>query len=247
MDTEAIYSWIEINETGTILEKISDTTFNYQSLQFPWDFRIYNKNYNSCVVVSSGYLVFPSGNISSMSVHIPSLYYHISPTIALFGDNLTTSESFGGGGIVYYKFLTSPNRLVIEYKDVYTYNNSKPSYVGSFEVILFFQPGVGDIKFQYKDVLSISSNQAVVGLDYGDSVHFNLYSEFNQTNLPITEKAIKFKFDKMLSVCGNEERYGEDETPEIPGMNPVFLLLIFSIMILSVIYILVKNKLYKYF
>ncbi len=247
MDTEAIYSWIEINETGTILEKISDTSFNYQSLLFPWDYRIYDRDYSSCTVVSNGYLVFPSRNITSMSVHIPSLDFHISPTIALFVDNLTTSESLGGGGTVYYEFFTSPNRLIIEYKDVYTYNKSRPSYVGSFEAILFFHSGAGDIKFQYKDVLSISSNQAIVGLDYGDNLHFNLYSEINQTNLPITEKAINFEFNEMLWVCGNENRHSEDETPRIPGINLGLLLLIFSIMILSIIYIVGKNNLHKNF
>ncbi|MBN1214063.1 MAG: hypothetical protein JXA99_01350 [Candidatus Lokiarchaeota archaeon] len=197
MNTDASYSWIEINETGILMDEISDVdSTEFESIEFStWNFTFYNMIYDRLDVSNRGFMIFPEDDGGSFPIDIPNIYSINEDCVALFADWIVTSESEGGGGMIYYQFLSSPNRLVIEYKDVYNSDDPDYEYVGSFEVIFLES---GDIKFQYKNIENISEDPVVVGLDHGDTLNYNFYDGFNQSVLPLSELAIEFTFNEMI-------------------------------------------------
>ena len=198
MNTFAEYSWIEINETGTVMAMISDSAWYIESISFDWSFRFYETDYDSISVSSGGWMTFPTPSTVSSYGTIPSLDAQNNDLVALLWDSFQPSENQGGGGTIYYQFLTDPNRLVIEYKDMYTSNDFGDfKYVGSFEVIFY---ETGNIKFQYQELCNLNRNPAVVGLDHGDFVNYNVFDEFISYSLPVSNRAIEFSFNEMIPI-----------------------------------------------
>ncbi|MFX1502425.1 MAG: hypothetical protein ACFFDH_15800 [Promethearchaeota archaeon] len=199
MNTTADYSWIDITSTGTILPGVSDWSHSYNYIDFPtWNFTFYETEYNRIEVGSSGWTSFSPTSTHSYPGTIPDYKDQNFDCVALLWDNFQPSESSGGGGTVYYQFLTSPNRLIIEYHEMYTNNwDSLPEYAGTFEVIFYES---GEIKFQYQNVHNLTYETAVVGLDHGDGINYNIYTEIESDNLPLYSKAIEFTFDKMTLI-----------------------------------------------
>jgi hypothetical protein len=199
MNTSPEYSWIEISETGVVMPIISDSAWDIEMITFDsWNFSFYETAYNSIYVAPSGWMTFNFPNSRSSYGNIPNLDPQNKDLVALLWDRFQPSENHGGGGTIYYQFLTNPNRLVIEYKDMYTdrdYGASK--YVGSFEAIFY---ETGNIKFQYQKICNFSSNPAVIGLDHGDLVNYNVFDEFNIYSLPVSNRAIEFSFNEMIPV-----------------------------------------------
>lgn len=199
INTTAEYSWIEISNTGTILPGVSDNSWAFNYINFPsWNFTFYETNYDRIEVGSNGWMGFSPTSARSSPGKIPDYIDQNIDCVALLWNEFQPSESSGGGGTVFYQFLSSPNRLIIEYHEMYTSGWYGPSeYAGTFEIIFYES---GDIKFQYKDILNLTRDLSVVGLDHGDMLNYNLYTEIKTENLPIYSKAIEFTFDKMISV-----------------------------------------------
>ncbi|MFX0181299.1 MAG: hypothetical protein ACFE78_14025, partial [Candidatus Hodarchaeota archaeon] len=117
---------------------------------------------------------------------IPSLQSYDYDFVALLMTSPPLDISLGGNA--YYQFLTSPNRLVIEYSGMY---DQMAQLVGDFEVIFY---ETGTIKFQYRDVYDVLQQSPVIGLDHGDGLNYNSYTP----DLPMQSKAIEFTFDQMV-------------------------------------------------
>ncbi|MFX1258635.1 MAG: hypothetical protein ACFFAN_12300 [Promethearchaeota archaeon] len=193
MDTGASYSWEEISTTGNLMEDISDEDDDYEQILFSeagWNFTYYETEYNTIYVSSNGWMSFTNeGETDDVIEKIPNNYISENhDCVALLCIDLDPSE----GGNIYYQFETSPNRLIIEYKDVYSCDGE--DLLGTFEVI-FYQ--TGDIKFQYKNIYNLYNYEAIVGLDHGDLINYDSYTEINMYNLPISSLAIEFTFDEM--------------------------------------------------
>ena len=201
MNTSPEYSWIEISETGVVMSMISNSAWDIEIITFDsWSFSFYETAYNSIYVAPSGWMTFTFPNIRSSYGNIPNLEPQNNDLVALLWDHFQPSENQGGGGTIYYQFLTNPNRLVIEYKDMYTdsnYDYGDSKYVGSFEVIFY---ETGNIKFQYQNVCNLTNNPAVVGLDHGDLANYNVFDEFTLDSLPVHNQAIEFSFNEMIPV-----------------------------------------------
>ena len=199
MNTAAEYSWIEINETGVVMSMISDYAWDVESIAFDsWNFRFYGTDYDSIHVSTAGWMTFPYPNTRSSYGSIPDLSDQNNDLVALLWDRFQPNENYGGGGTIYYQFLTDPNRLVIEYKDMYTENyDSDSKYAGSFEVIFY---ETGNIKFQYQKLSNLYNNPAVIGLDHGDLVNYNVFDEFTFNSLPVSNRAIEFSFNEMIPI-----------------------------------------------
>ncbi len=190
MNTNAPYSWIEIQSTGTHMSTISNEDDDYESISLisqGWSFTFYETSYDTLYVSSNGYMSFGNSYPGDTGGNIPDFSEDNKDTIALVWDDLNPSE----GGDIYYQFFgTSPNRyLVIEYYQVVDYYDELQ--IGDCEVILYEN---GNIKFQYKSLNDHISPE--IGLDHGDMTNFNRYDP----TLPLNSKAIEFNFDEMDTI-----------------------------------------------
>ncbi|MFX1443008.1 MAG: hypothetical protein ACFFHV_06300 [Promethearchaeota archaeon] len=194
MDTDADFSWIEINITGTNMTAISDEDDAHDSISFTvWDFEYYGITYNEIFVSTNGWMSFTDeGSTSFWLSEIPSRDIENKDCVALLSEDLNLDNSDFGNGDVFYQFLgSSPNRyLVIEYYQAYDFHNEE--LVGDFEVIFYEN---GTIKFQYKLVNNLGGFEPIIGLDHGDLTNYNSYDAI----LPLYEKAISFEFNQMIN------------------------------------------------
>ena len=185
MNTEATYTWEEINTTGTI---VGNTTYAVKELNFTeggWSFTFYNTVYDKIYVRTAGWMTFTEfGTWGNWP--IPSLQSYDYDFVALLMSSQPLDISLGGNA--YYQFLTSPNRLVIEYSGMY---DQMAQLVGDFEVIFY---ETGTIKFQYRNVYDGLQQSPTIGLDHGDGLNYNSYTP----DLPMQSKAIEFTFDQMV-------------------------------------------------
>lgn len=206
MNTSALYEWIEINETGVVMSMISDSAGHFETINFDsWSFSFYETLYNKLYVKAFGAMSF-TYEYFRYDYAIPNLNEDHQDLVALLMDPTQPSEFDGGGGTIYYQFLTDPNRLIIEYKDMYTMNDYGGSeYLGSYEVIFYES---GKIKFQYQEICNLVFSPAKIGLDHGDLTNYNVYDEITTNTLPVSDFAIEFTFNEMIPV-----EYGL--TPEV--------------------------------
>ena len=192
MDTEAIYSWDEISLTGTNMT-LSESDNDYEAISFTsWNFTFYETEYDTIYVSSNGWMSFTYSTPTSPSGNIPDYTLENLDCVALYWVDLLTDDLMGGKGSVYYEFLTSPNRLVIEYDNIGGYD---PDFSGTFEVIFY---ELGNIKFQYKNLDNHTFYSGPAGLDHGDGFNYNSFDEYFYQNPSISSKAIDFTFDQMI-------------------------------------------------
>ncbi|MBT6993669.1 MAG: hypothetical protein HN952_01815 [Candidatus Cloacimonetes bacterium] len=169
-DLAPVYSWIEINSSGTNLN-LNDNGDNgdVADVNVPFNFDFYGIQYNSISVCSNGWIaVGESDNESFMNSPLPSPQGP-SPMIAPFWDDLAMSS-----GDVYYKYDASLHAFIVEWYNVKTeYANSNEK----FQVIIYdpdYYPtpsGDAEIVFQYADV-----NNTSVGSYSGGYVNHGQYS-----------------------------------------------------------------------
>lgn len=191
MDPDASYNWFEISSTGTKLNGISESDNNYEIIPLPWNFTFYDQEFEQIYVSSNGWLSFSGNDVSdSYCSGIPELNDENEDMVALFYTDLNLDDTNQGGGDVYYQSFNSPNRLIIEYRDVY--HDDTADKVGTFEVI-FYESGT--IKFQY--YLEDLDFSYKIGLDHGDLTNYNYFDEWSSSDVPISSKAIEFTFDQM--------------------------------------------------
>ena len=187
MDTEAFFNWEEINTTGTLMG-ISSQMDGVETILFSeggWNFTFYETEYDRIYVRSQGWMSFTDFPSAGFWM-IPRLVDYDYDMVALLMGVNHLDPSIGGN--IYYEFLTSPNRLVIEYLDIH---DTSSQLVGDFQVIFYEN---GTIKFQYKTVYDVFTQIPIIGLDHGDKLNFNTYSAMSSLN----STAIKFIFDEMI-------------------------------------------------
>ena len=189
MNTDATYSWIEIQSTGNLMmiSSFDDYSEEISFISNGWTFTFYETVYDTIEVSSNGWMSFTDlGDTFYWCDNIPSAEIDNFDCVALLSEDLDPSYS----GNIYYQFFGSgPNRyLVIEYKQMYTFGEES---VGDFEVIFYEN---GNIKFQYKMIHDIQWFYPVIGLDHGDLTNYNRFD----AELPLNSKAIEFTFNKMI-------------------------------------------------
>ncbi|MFX0167020.1 MAG: hypothetical protein ACFE9V_16995 [Candidatus Hodarchaeota archaeon] len=195
MDYNASYSWIEISTTGTLMN-ISNENDGYEVLSFNsdgWNFTYYETQYDTVYVSTNGWISLTNlGDTQFKCAPIPDLSNENIDCVALLCSDLNPIN----GGEIYYEFrgLAPNNYLVIEYRNIFSDDNN---YVGNFEVI-FNRSGM--IKFQYQNINYLNQYDAIVGLDHGDLINYNIYSGINKNNLPYTNKAIEFTFNEISEI-----------------------------------------------
>lgn len=192
MDIEASYSWDEISLTGTNMT-LSESNDDYEAISFPsWNFTFYETEYDTIYVSTNGWMSFTYKTPTSPNGYIPGYSLENLDCVALYWGDLLTDDLAGGKGSVYYEFLPSPNRLVIEYDNI---GALYPDFSGTFEVIFY---ELGNIKFQYKNLDNHTFYGGEAGLDHGDGFNFNYFSNYFYENPTISSKAIEFTFDQMI-------------------------------------------------
>lgn len=206
MNTYATYSWIEIKSTGTLMASISNHDYASQLITLLWNVTFYETNYTTLRVNVDGWMSFTYSG-SSSSGDIPDYEAKNKDCVALFWDDLITRELDGGSGEIYYQFLSSPDRLVVEYYNV-SYYGDDIEHLGTFEVIFY---RTGKILFQYQSLAAVDVNDITVGLDHGDLINYNSYTGINGDNLPISSKAIEFIFNQMSEDYFSFDFEEEDE------------------------------------
>ena len=116
IDTEP-YNWVDISATGT--ELYIHVLDPYEHFQIPFPVTVYDQQYNSLTVSTSGVIYFEDEAITSVNQMIPSSIGLASEQfLAPFWDNL--SPNFFGGGKVYWEVQgVEPNRvLIVQYEAV---------------------------------------------------------------------------------------------------------------------------------
>ncbi|MFX1443374.1 MAG: hypothetical protein ACFFHV_08175, partial [Promethearchaeota archaeon] len=163
MDSDALFSWIEINQTGTRLNDISNGDDESEPISFSsWSFPFYEKDYSTIYVSSNGWMTFSDlSDAEKLCDPIPSLEQQNIDCVSLLSVDLDPSLN----GDVFYNFSgTIPNRyLIIEF---YNVSHKNSNLVGSFEVIFYEN---GTIIFQYKELRYLDNY--IIGLDHGDGVN----------------------------------------------------------------------------
>ncbi len=191
MNTDASYSWIEIQTTGNLMmiSTFDDYSEEISFIANGWTFTFYETFYDTIEVSSNGWMSFTDlGGTGWLCNYIPSAEIENFDCVALLCEDLLPSYS----GNIYYQFFgTGPNRyLVIEYSQIYTFGDE---LVGDFEVIFYEN---GTIEFQYKIIHDIQWFYPIVGLDHGDLTNYNRYN----AKLPLNSKAIEFTFNEMIEI-----------------------------------------------
>ena len=187
MDVEADFNWEEINTTGTLMG-ISSQDNGVENISFSeggWNFTFYETEYDIIYVGPDGWMTFPEFNTMGYW-QLPRLQSFDYDFVALLMSSNGLNPSIGGD--IYYEFLTSPNRLIIEYSQIY---DDSSQLVGDFQVIFYEN---GTIKFQYKNLFDVFSQLPTIGLDHGDTLNYNSYTP----DLQLISVAIQFTFDEMI-------------------------------------------------
>jgi hypothetical protein len=182
------YQWVDAT-TGY------DLYMSQNSAILGWDlpflFPFYNQTYTEVNIGANGYLSFAGYNPSTWMT-VPSSYYqrYILPYLESFYP-VATGEAMD----IYLTTKSNPNRLIVEWVNM-RINAIGGTISSTFEVILY---ETGAIKFQY-DFVSALDGYQVVGLNYGDGIHYNLYPGLNTS---INDFAIMLYYNATQRVYEN--------------------------------------------
>lgn len=152
--SERPYTWIDATDgTNTGLSGDDQTIAVPVGFSFPF----YGVDYTNVYVCTNGWISFTYSGISYSNIEFPSA--SMDNTIAALWDDLTTSDPAAN---IYYKNLSSPNRLVVEWNNVPRLGGGTPS---TFEVILY---ETGEIIWSFNTIGT--SLTITVGMNKGDGV-----------------------------------------------------------------------------
>ena len=247
MNVNAAYNWIEINETGKLMKRISDDDDGAESINLTadgWDFTFYGTKYTNITVNTNGWMTCTrEGDPTNYDFdyaysyaweYIPqncslSGYENHNDSILVYATDLRPEKGGLDGCNIYYEFRGSPgNRfLVIEFDRVAEFSTDLNQ---TFQAIIYQN---GDLKFQYKKTTETSSfnyEDVVAGLDHGDLINYNniTYDFWHG----IKEKAIYFRLNKTplpppLPTPDNDD--DDDEEGIIPFSHLFILFMILGV------------------
>ncbi|MFX0137398.1 MAG: nidogen-like domain-containing protein, partial [Candidatus Hodarchaeota archaeon] len=159
------YEWI--NATTGVRCNMAGQDDAAQMFYLPFRFKFYNETFDQIYVCTNGFVSF---TYQTPHYNVPFPIGTYPYMIAPFWEDLRAANPCN----IFVRNLTSPNRVVIEWKDYYTYPGS---LVGTFEIILYES---GDIIFNY-DYLDYTSDYTC-GLNFGpDTKYFNMFTGLNSS------------------------------------------------------------------
>lgn len=153
------YVWNDITSSGTILETVSNTEDEYESVNLQFDFPFYEKTYRQLNVSPNGYV--------TLGVVDESLGY-LMPTNVIGPLMLDMSTTLSGE----VRYLSELDRMTIQYTDVLAQDGTSHF---TFQIVL---ESNGNITFYYKDVIgSASEAQVLVGNETMDVATLCMYGD----------------------------------------------------------------------
>ncbi|TFF91704.1 hypothetical protein EU546_08260, partial [Candidatus Thorarchaeota archaeon] len=166
--TEISHDWIDAT-SGTWNNMSEDSSV---ALDLPFIFPFYGENFSTVYVSRHGWMsfynMFPDSDWVAIGSSDEEFWYAVAPyAIAI--------SSWQGTPGVYNLSLTSPNRFVIEYNNVY-YEWGDLALIGTFQVILYEN---GTLDFNYDIVENESYYSYAVGLNHGAISGNSVYHEFS--------------------------------------------------------------------
>ena len=138
-----------------------DEEYLTYDLPSSWQFKFYGRSYSQITVDTNGNIWFGSSR-SANSFALPNA--GLGRMAAAWNDDL--SSLYNGG--VFIQHLTSPERVVIEWR-AETLTDEGTTLVNNFEAVLFDN---GNIRFDYKPVNAASANDFGSGISKDDATHY---------------------------------------------------------------------------
>ena len=193
-----VYSWVEIDEVGTQIDVpgVSDYT---ETVVLPFTFKYYGVNYDYIRISTDGWIALNGGGqIAPINGTLPS-NDNVNNMVAVFWDDLYDVQYLWEGDIYYY--YDNPNhRFIIEWDSISHNDTLTEPKQEIFQAILLdpayytTATGDGEIIFQYKKVISITSNSVGIENDFQDDglqYVFDQYYDATASTL-VNQLAIKF-------------------------------------------------------
>ncbi|MBN2150903.1 MAG: hypothetical protein JW839_05645, partial [Candidatus Lokiarchaeota archaeon] len=154
------------------------------TVNLPFTVRLYDEEFTQITISGDGFVRMGSYN-PYWHNSIPGTdqsNYHI------VGLNPYTDLSYSDGpGFVRYAFLSGPNRVVVEFNNVYD-RWSTMDLVGTYQVVIY-ESGMVEMHIQ-----SYAEPNGQIFIDYGNGVNYNLYSGLNAT---ITDWSVRFVYPSL--------------------------------------------------
>jgi hypothetical protein len=148
--TGPIYQWDDISTTGIMLAIVSDSNYDYEELELPFNFPFFGETFTRVYVSSNGFVSFGAGSGSAGHRSLPSTTMPAGE-IAAFQTSLDPAS----GGEIYYQHQT--DRTLIQFQAV---EHSDGSGSVTFQIVLERN---GAVNIFYKS-MSGTLDAATVGL-----------------------------------------------------------------------------------
>lgn len=153
------FNWQEISDSGTAISLSNNGETTITPTDFSFTFPSTLDEYSSFTIGANGAINFTSGNVAHGNTAIPTSNANSANRfVALYWDNLDPSA----GGKVYYKVLSDPERLVIQYNKVPHRNSGDVTDTVTAQIILFEESS--NILLQYLNPSTERGSGATVGV-----------------------------------------------------------------------------------
>jgi len=214
-----VYNWVEIDPTsGPLGPVFLSPDDGSQTVNLPFTFKYYGRDYNSITVCTNGWMSFvPTSMVDFYNCYIPAAlgpYAMVAP----YWDDLkglkVAQDTYNDIRIITWHD-TANNRFIIEWNNAYNQYNidlGQDASLEKFQVILYPHAGQdGDIVFQYHTVDNpgITTNYCTVGIEDHTQMQGLTYTHCNV--YPVTAStlasglAIKFTTTPPDNYVANED------------------------------------------
>nr|MDO8084166.1 hypothetical protein [Candidatus Sigynarchaeum springense] len=173
------YSWQDTS--GGVMTSISEY-YDSVIVSLPFSVRLYEEDFTEITICARGFVRMGGTNSYPWHNSIPS-YGPDNDHIVGFDAGTDISYVFGPG-FVRYAVLSGPNRVVVEFNNMYNRWFSTER-VGTFQIVIY-ESGMVDMNFQ-----SYARSFGEIFIDYGNGINYNLYTGLNST---ITNWAVRFVY-----------------------------------------------------
>jgi hypothetical protein len=209
-DQHPEYNWVEIKAIGTAVGFIAPGQFT-KTVDLPFSFKYYGKDFSQVRVSSDGWIAFGSGNQVSDTNRVLPVLDGINNMTAVFWDDLFGNNSQAGGKLYYYSDPAN-HTFIVEWDTVP--HHSDITIKETFEIILrdpAYYPtptGDGEIIFQYKDVEEAGS--CTVGIE-NSTEDVGLLYLYNEIYDPTANELVNGMAIKFTTAVPNVVSVGDDE------------------------------------
>tara|TARA_Y100000813_G_C24155500_1_gene349468 strand:- start:118 stop:1443 length:1326 start_codon:yes stop_codon:yes gene_type:complete len=184
--------------------------------QLGFNFSFYNQNYDQFWLSSNGFISFTEPTNTYTPNPIPN---SSGPFSAIFGAFEDWNPSAGGN----ISYSSLPNRLVVEYKNISSYNcGGDDNYAGTFQIVLYKNTNWIDIRIVNKE----ECTNSLQGIQNHNGLFASVVDGRNSSLWSSTMENIRFKPRNINNVqwynsnndliySGNPFIYNTDSTEEI--------------------------------